>query len=316
MPGTGTFSSVFPASYRTSRGLFLRLASIGVPRDGANVVEIFSLRYEFVASGTRGCDVEHVVLAGTGGRLSATRVAMLADVHGNAIALAAVFARVMEERPDLLVFGGDLTWGPLPEETWAIVGLPSIWVRGNAERQLIDAASRIAHDEEDTLTARERWMLEAHSPATCSALAGFVESVVVDIASLGAVRFCHGSPRSDEELITPATPEARMRALSDGVEERILVSAHTHIQFDRQVAGVRSVNPGSVGLPYQGEPGAYWALLGPDVDLRRTEYDLDEAAQRYRASGDPLAVPLVETLLAPPSPAEVIAHAEALEFSG
>jgi hypothetical protein len=76
------------------------------------------------------------------------------------------------------------------------------------------------------------------------------------------------------------------------------------------------VNPGNVGLPYQGESRAYWALLGPDVDLRRTEYDLDEAAQRCRASGDPLAGPMVETLLAPPSPAEVIAHAEALEFTG
>ena len=143
-----------------------------------------------------------------------------------------------------------------------------------------------------------------------------MESAVVDVEGLGAVRFCHGSPRSDEELVTPETPEPRMRALLEGVEERVLVTAHTHLQFDRTIAGVRSVNPGSVGMPYEGEPGAFWALLGPDVDLRRTPYDLDEAVRRYRASGDPLAEQMVEILLEPPSPAEVIEHAERLEFSG
>ncbi len=71
-------------------------------------------------------------------------------------------------------------------------------------------------------------------------------------AGLGPVRFCHGSPRSDEELVTFATPETRIRALMEGVPERVLVSAYTHIQFDREVAGIRSVNPGSVGMPYEG----------------------------------------------------------------
>jgi len=107
-----------------------------------------------------------------------------------------------------------------------------------------------------------------------------------------------------------------MRALLEGVSERVLVTAHTHMQFDRRTAGVRSINPGSVGMPYQGAPGAYWALLGPDVELRRTEYDLDEAVRRYRASGDPLTDQMVEVLLEPPAPAEAIAHAEAREFSG
>jgi hypothetical protein len=107
-----------------------------------------------------------------------------------------------------------------------------------------------------------------------------------------------------------------MRALLDGVDERVLVTAHTHLQFDRRVVGVRSVNAGSVGLPYMGEPGAFWALLGPDVELRKTPYDLDEAVRRYRESGDPLADQMVEMLLDPPKPAEVIEHAEALEFAG
>jgi predicted phosphodiesterase len=241
----------------------------------------------------------------------ARRVAVLADVHGNAVALRAVAAEVVAGRPDLVVFCGDLTWGPLPGETWELIRdlpLPKLFVRGNAERALLEA--------EEPGTDRERWLLQQHSPATLEALGAFVESATVEIEGLGRVRFCHGSPRSDEELVTPETPEKRMRALLDGVAEPTLVTAHTHIQFDRRVAGRRSINPGSVGMPYDGERGAFWALLGPDVELRRTHYDLEDAASRYRASGDPLAEQMVELLLHPPTAAEVIAHAEAREFSG
>jgi len=261
--------------------------------------------------------------AGDAGRCRARRVAVLADAHGNAVALTKVLRDVMAERPDLIVFAGDLTWGPLPEETWSAVRhlqepdapLPAIWLRGNADRYLVEVATRGAEGHEEPLGPREQWMLDAHSATTLAAIDSFVESVVVEVEKLGPVRFCHGSPRSDEELITPATPEARMRALSGNVDEPVLVTAHTHIQFDRHVAGIRSINPGSVGLPYQGKPGAYWALLGPDVELRCTQYDLEETVRRYRASGDPLAEPMVATLLTPPAPEQVIAHAETLEFS-
>ena len=102
----------------------------------------------------------------------------------------------------------------------------------------------------------------------------------------------------------------------ENVSERVLVSAHTHIQFDRRVAGIRSINAGSVGLPYMGATGAYWALLGPDVDLRRTEYDLDAAAAAYRTTDDPLAERMVEMLLEAPTLEQVVEHAEKVEFSG
>ena len=123
-------------------------------------------------------------------------------------------------------------------------------------------------------------------------------------------------PRSDEELVTPNTPEDRMRAITAEISERVLVTAHTHVQFDRHVAGIRSLNAGSVGMPYEGSAGAYWALLGPDVELRRTEYSLERAAERYLASGDPLAEQMVDLLVSPPSREEVIEHAEGLQFSG
>jgi putative phosphoesterase len=252
-------------------------------------------------------------------RSSVRRAAVLSDVHGNAVAFEAVLGDVIEAKPDLVVFGGDLTWGPLPEETCALaerLGPPAIFVRGNAERALAEAEA-LLESAGNELTPRERWMLERHSASTRSFLATFLEAAVVEIQGLGAVRFCHGSPRSDEELVTFATPEPRMRALLEGVAEKVLVSAHTHIQFDRMIAGIRSVNPGSVGMPYEGRPGAaFWALLGPDVELQHTEYDLDEAVRRYRATDDPRAEQMVEILLAPATPDEVVEHAEALEFSG
>jgi len=94
------------------------------------------------------------------------------------------------------------------------------------------------------------------------------------------------------------------------------VSGHTHSQYDREVAGIRALNPGSVGMPYEGWLGAYWALLGPGVELRHTEYDIDQAVSRIRESGMPDPEPLVEILAQPPTPADLIEHAELLEFSG
>jgi putative phosphoesterase len=237
------------------------------------------------------------------------RVAVLSDVHGNATALAAVLAELESERPDLVVFGGDLTWGAQPVETYRLASAleHAAFVRGNADRAVLEGVA-----ERD----RERWMQAQHTAELRDFLGGFAEHHVAEVEGLGAVRFCHGSPRSDEECVTPETPEERVRKFMSGVDERVVVTAHVHIQFDRDVAGVRSVNAGSVGLPYEGRPGAYWALLGPDVELRRTEYDVDEAVAAYRENGFPDPEPLVELLLQPPVPGEVIEHAEQVVFAG
>ena len=105
--------------------------------------------------------------------------------------------------------------------------------------------------------------------------------------------------------------------LSDVVEP-VVVCGHTHVQFDRRIDGRRIVNAGSVGMPYQDKPGAYWALLSDVVDLRRTEYDLGAAAERIIATGHPQKVDLVETLRNPPSGEEASLHFEkiAVELEG
>jgi putative phosphoesterase len=242
---------------------------------------------------------------------AAERVAVIADIHGNAPALRAVLDEISREDVDLVVSLGDATWGCQPEEPRMLLeslAQPTIFVAGNGERALRELRGGRAGN------ARECWMRDHHSAATYAFLETFVESAVVRVAGLGAVRFCHGSPRSDIELVTSETPPKRMRALLQGVPERVLLTGHTHLQFDRQVVGIRSINPGSVGMPYHELPGAFWAVLGPDVELRRTEYDFQDTVHAYQVSGDPLAKEMIETLLSPPTPAEVTAHAEGLAF--
>jgi putative phosphoesterase len=236
------------------------------------------------------------------------RVAALADVHGNAPALRAVLADVAREQVDLIVFCGDLTWGPLPVETLAVVRaleIPARFVRGNADRAIG------AHLDE-----RGTWLADQHGEERRRLVNGFEEHVVVDVDGLGPTRFVHGSPRSDEECVTPRTPPERVREFMAGVPERVVVTAHVHVSYDREVDGVRLLGPGSVGRPYEGARGARWALLGPDVELRRTDYDHDATAELYRSSGLPGVEDDVRNLLEPTEREEVIAHAEKHIFAG
>jgi diadenosine tetraphosphatase ApaH/serine/threonine PP2A family protein phosphatase len=118
------------------------------------------------------------------------------------------------------------------------------------------------------------------------------------IERLGPTLFCHGSPRSDEEIITRLTPDDRLDEMLALVGENVIVCGHTHVQFDRARRGKRVVNAGSVGMHNEGRPGAYWLLLGPDVELRRTAYDIEDAAKRIRATDYPDPDELLDRLTA------------------
>jgi diadenosine tetraphosphatase ApaH/serine/threonine PP2A family protein phosphatase len=109
----------------------------------------------------------------------------------------------------------------------------------------------------------------------------------LEVERLGRILVCHGSPRTDMEILTERTPTPRLREAVAEVEQEVVICGHTHMQFDRTAGGRRVVNPGSVGLPYEGRPGAYWAILGPDVAFKRTEYDVESAADLIRGSGYP-----------------------------
>jgi diadenosine tetraphosphatase ApaH/serine/threonine PP2A family protein phosphatase len=105
---------------------------------------------------------------------------------------------------------------------------------------------------------------------------------------IGEILFCHATPRSDEEIITELTPDDRLREILFDIEQNLMVCGHVHMQYDRRLDGKRIVNAGSVGMPYQGEPvGAFWLLVGPGIEFRRSEYDLQHAVSEFRAIGYP-----------------------------
>ena len=135
-------------------------------------------------------------------------------------------------------------------------------------------------------------------------------TVSLEVDGLGTVLFCHATARDDEEIVLVDSPVGWFAEGFGGVEEATVVCGHTHMPFDRLAGGRRFVNPGSVGMPY-GPPGtaAYWALLGPDVTLRRSPYDAHAAAQRLRPSAGPDNQAFIDdnVLHGPPGDAEVLA---------
>ena len=220
------------------------------------------------------------------------RVAALYDVHGNLPALEAVLAEV----PDgaTIVSGGDVFSGPMPSETLSRLrafGPRVAYVRGNADRDL--------GPYEEPWRARYEWLMAEVMPEELALAGAWPETVTLEVDGLGPTLFCHGTPRSDLEAITAITSDERLREILTGVEEPTVVCGHTHHQFDRRIDGTRVINAGSVGMPYEGRPGAYWALLGPDVEFRRTEYDVAAAAEAIRATTYPDPEEKIELLTNP-----------------
>ena len=243
------------------------------------------------------------------------RIAALADIHGNIHALNAVLEEIEHDQPDMVVVCGDVATGPFPNDTLdrlMKLGERVIFIRGNADRELVTAYdSRLqSHtEEENSAQLISFWSAQQINQRQRNFLGSFEDRVVLGVLGLGKVLFCHGSPRSDEEIITSLTPEDALKRLLAGINEKVVVCAHTHHQFDREMDRFRVINPGSIGMPYEGNPGAYWALLGPGVNLRKTGYDYERVVEDALSIGYPDAS-YQEKILTPPNPEKVAAFFE------
>jgi putative phosphoesterase len=238
------------------------------------------------------------------------KIAALYDVHGNLPALEAALAEVDEAGADVVLSGGDLLLGPQPAECLELLREQgATFIRGNCDRAVADGVG-----SDDPWIDRIRWTADRLSGEQLDFVRSWPETVSLDVDGLGQLLFCHGSPRSDEEIVTAITPPKRLDPILDGVRELVVVCGHTHVQFDRRVGDRRLVNAGSIGLPYEGEAGvACWALLGPDVELRRARYDVQQAAETLAASGYPDDDGAVRGFLLEPSTAEeATAHFESV----
>jgi predicted phosphodiesterase len=212
------------------------------------------------------------------------RVAALYDVHGNLPALEAVLVGLDEREADVILVGGDVSVGPWPAETLKrlrALGERVRWIRGNADREL--ARPSESAEEGGPPPDLMAWTRERLSHEQLDFLAGFPLTQTLDVDGVGRVLFCHATPRSDDELLTRISDDARWRAALEGVDADVVVCGHTHVQFDRRIGDVRLVNAGSVGMPYETQPGAYWLAVGPDVQHRRTDYDADATEREIAA---------------------------------
>jgi len=236
------------------------------------------------------------------------RVAVLDDIHGNLPALEAVLQEVRRARVDRIVVGGDLVVGPMTRECLEYLSnldIPVEFLYGNGEVAVLQVmAGRETAAVPEAHRPTIRWTAAQLQPEHERVLAAWPKTIRLAIDGIGDTIFCHGTPRDDNEIFTKLTPEDRLLPIFDPLHVPLVVCGHTHMQFDRRIGTTRVVNAGSVGMPF-GEPGADWLLLGPEIELRHTSYDLEKAAERLRATTYPDDF-AGRWVLAPPSSAEML----------
>jgi diadenosine tetraphosphatase ApaH/serine/threonine PP2A family protein phosphatase len=148
-------------------------------------------------------------------------------------------------------------------------------IKGNTDRYVIDRQDDAAHWADALGADRLTW------------LDGLPAQLAIPEQNALLV---HATPRGDEEMLTPETPASEAAAMLAGVEEHTLLCGHVHIQYRRTVAGHEVINPGSVGMPLDGDPRAAWAVLNDgQIKLRRISYDVDAVAHRVERKDGPFA---------------------------
>jgi putative phosphoesterase len=232
-------------------------------------------------------------------------VAAISDIHGNLPALEAVLADIESEGLEKIVVVGDSVSGPWPAEVFDLLSAVGAQiVRGNADR-----AEEVARFSSELAS----WNAVRLGVGRLATVLSWPLTLKLRVDGLGDLLVCHSTPTSDTPIYTRITPDDELRPMLGSVDADVLLCGHTHMQYDRTLAdGLRIVNPGSVGMPYEGARGAYWAILGPDVDFRRTEYDVEACVAAIQVMNAPVDEQLLEYLLAPPDSADVTERFESL----
>jgi predicted phosphodiesterase len=212
-------------------------------------------------------------------------VAVLSDIHGVLPALDAVLAEPDVAAAERIVLTGDIAAGPQPAavlDRLLDLGDRITWVRGNADRELVQLATGADIPVPDEISP---WAARQLRPDLVDWLARLPHPVTLELDGFGPVLFCHGTPRDDAEVVLVDTRLERWAEVLAGLPADVttVVCGHTHMPFSRLAHRRQIVNPGSVGMPY-GRAGAHWAFLrGGVVSLRRTEFDLAQACAQICA---------------------------------
>ncbi|GLZ78812.1 phosphoesterase [Actinorhabdospora filicis] len=225
-------------------------------------------------------------------------IAVISDVHGVAPALEAVLSQPEVATAEVIVCCGDVAAGPQPTQVLdrlAALGDRVRYVSGNADREMADwhPGTTAAYPDEVT-----PWAASVISAEHRAWMASWPHDLTLTVDGLGEVYFCHATPRRDDEVIVvdsrPDLWTQIQRQLPATVSTMVI--GNTHMPFARLAGNRMIVNPGSVGMPY-GPPGAYWALLGPGIQLRRTPLDADTVCAQVATSPFPGATRFAEEYL-------------------
>lgn len=220
-----------------------------------------------------------------------TRLAILADIHGNLPALEAVQRDLAQFTIDHVLVAGDVVnWGPFSaqvmervvNEQWAVI-------RGNNEFYLLDYQTPREPEGWRHYTMPP-WLKRQLAGRWHNTIAAWPDTLSLRYPDAPPIRVVHGSPRSNTESIYPTTGQAELGPMLGGLTERSLISGHTHLPMDRRVADWHLLNPGAVGLPLDGTfPASYMLLEAHNGDWRATfrqaPYDLQPVFQEFERQG-------------------------------
>jgi putative phosphoesterase len=239
------------------------------------------------------------------------KVAALYDIHGNLPALDTVLGQPEVARADLILVGGDNLLGPMPREVLdrlMSLGSRARFICGNCDRMMVEAFDGNPPTRAPpAIQENIKWAAGQLDKQQRDFLAKLPLTLTVNIESIGPVLFCHATPQSDEPIFTVRTPADRVASMFSDVESDVVVCGHTHMQFDRRVGDVRIINAGSVGMSF-GPRGAHWLSIGPSINLQRTPYDFQAAAERIAKTSYPQAEMFASKhVLNPPSEEEMLA---------
>lgn len=241
------------------------------------------------------------------------RIAIIADIHGNALALDAVLADLQRDGYDHLVCLGDaIQGGPQPAEVVARLrdlGCPT--VLGNADAYLLTGeeteAEPLAAARRRRLSATRDWSLTRLAAADRAFIAAFPMTFDFDFPGDLRLRCAHGTPRSFDEILLPTSPDDAFAASLAPDGRTLYVGGHTHVQFVRQFTDrTFFANPGSVGLAWRhgqppgilyADPWAEYAILDiaagrVELSFRRVPFDIVAYRTIIGASGTPYAADL------------------------
>ena len=231
------------------------------------------------------------------------RVGLIADVHGNRMALDAVLAEMEREELDRIVSLGDVAAGPQASEAIARVrelGCPN--VLGNWDAWVVDGVPPNADALEPNVAEIGRWWSSGITDDDREWISTFAPTLDVDLGDGTTMSCFHGSPMSYSDVILSTTSDDEVERMLEGVHASLYAGGHTHVQMVRRVRSAILVNVGSVGLPFRRwlphkvcvAPWAEYAIVTSEngklgVELRRTTYDVEAFLRMSRESGMPHA---------------------------